>query len=197
MANEYVTLEEFKAALQIGEGDTTDDAVAALALESASRAIDDYCGRTFYGVADTRRYTARDSTFVMVDEFYDAGALMTDEDGDGIMDTEWDAPDNERWPRNAMSRGEPYRGIVVTLTGTKRFPLHRNAVELSSTFGWVPCPPAIKQATFILASRLFKRRDAPFGVAGANAFGQLTVIRAEDAGVMALITPYRRLEFAT
>jgi hypothetical protein len=47
-------------------------------------------------------------------------------------------------------------------------------------------PQPIKEACLLLAARLYKRKDAIFGVSGPNEFGQLQIIDKFDADVNAV-----------
>ena len=50
---------------------------------------------------------------------------------------------------------------------------------------------AVKQATVIQSSRLFKRLDSPLGVAGFGDLGAIRVGRYLDPDVEQLLMPYR------
>ena len=54
-------------------------------------------------------------------------------------------------------------------------------------------PDAIERAALLLATRYFKRKDAPFGVLGTPELGFMRVT-AKDPEIRALLNPYRRLE---
>jgi hypothetical protein len=56
-------------------------------------------------------------------------------------------------------------------------------------------PANLQEATKMLASRLFRRRLSPEGVAGFGEFGAVRVI-AQDPDIEALITPNRSWGFA-
>ena len=53
-------------------------------------------------------------------------------------------------------------------------------------------PEDIQRACLIQSIRLFKRKDAPFGVVGPNEFGQSTILVKFDPDVQMLLDPYRR-----
>ena len=63
---------------------------------------------------------------------------------------------------------------------------HADGVDLQA-YQYVP---EIVEATLVLASRMWKRKDLPFGLAGAATSG---VPAARDPDVVALVSPYRRL----
>ena len=58
ISNGYASLSQIKSALRIPSADATDDGLLEMAVESASRLIDAYCGRNFIygGTAATTRY---------------------------------------------------------------------------------------------------------------------------------------------
>ena len=53
--------------------------------------------------------------------------------------------------------------------------------------------PVVEQATLLQSVRLYKRKDAPFGVAGAGALGQVVAISDLDPDVRNMLFPVRRL----
>jgi hypothetical protein len=57
-------------------------------------------------------------------------------------------------------------------------------------------PAQIVEATAIQASRLFRRKDAPFGVIGTPEFGQTSTIARIDPDVKLLTRRFRRYSFA-
>jgi hypothetical protein len=61
-------------------------------------------------------------------------------------------------------------------------------VEVTGVFGWPAVPAPVVQATMLVASELFRLRDAPFGVAGFGEFGAVRV--RENPKVAALLDPY-------
>jgi hypothetical protein len=56
-------------------------------------------------------------------------------------------------------------------------------------------PTAIKFATILLSSRLYKRMDSPLGVAGMGDIGVVRVSRI-DPDIDALIQPFKKLRMA-
>lgn len=53
-------------------------------------------------------------------------------------------------------------------------------------------PDAIQEASLLLTARLYKRKDAVFGVAGNIALGQIAMTVPEDRDALALLAPYVR-----
>lgn len=196
ITNGYCTLAELKASLRIT--DSVDDDLLELAAESASREIDNATERTFYNMGTATRYfVARDSYFTEIDDLQSITHLKTDPDGDGTYSITWAAGDYQLEPLNGFVSGipSPYTGIRAR--DTYLFPMEEGEalVEVRGVWGWSAVPTAVRQATVILASRIFKRNDSPLGVAG---FGDLGVIRVGklDPDVDALIMPYKKPRMA-
>lgn len=196
ITNGYCTLNELKASLRIT--DSVDDAILELAVESASREIDTSCERTFYNMGTATRYfVARDSYFTEIDDLVSLTHLKTDPDGDGNYSITWEAKDYQLEPLNGFVGGIPTPYTGITARDTYLFPIEDGEalVEVRGVWGWNATPTAIKQATIIMASRLYKRNDSPLGVAG---FGDLGVVRVGklDPDVEALIMAYKKPRMA-
>jgi len=196
ITNGYCSLQELKNSLRIT--DNVDDTILELAIESASREIDTSCERTFYNMGTaTRKFVARDAYFCEIDDLVSIEHLKTDPDGDGQYTITWSAGDYQLEPLNGFVSGfvSPFTGI--TSRDTYLFPIEEGEalVEVRGVWGWSATPTAIKQATIIMASRLYKRNDSPLGVAG---FGDLGVVRVGklDPDVEALIMAFKKPRFA-
>jgi hypothetical protein len=196
ISNGYCTLAQVKSSLRIT--DTVDDALLELAVEAASREIDQATERTFYNMGTaTRFFVARDAYFTQIDDLISLTTLKTDPDGNSGFTVTWSATDVQLEPLNGFISGieSPFTGLRAR--DTYLFPLEEEEalVQVTGVWGWSAIPTAIKQATVILASRIFKRNDSPLGVAG---FGDLGVIRVGklDPDVEALIHSFRKPRLA-
>jgi len=193
----YATLTELKTFIGIPGADTQDDAVLTMALDAATAQVDGYTDRTFTATAGTREYFATDSRALTVDPIASTVDLVvrTDDNGDGTYETTWAAGEYRLEPINAADQSKPWTRIVAI--GTRSFPTGTThpGVQITATFGWpggVP-PAPVKLATLIQASRLFKRKDAPFGVAGSVEFGsEMRLLNEVDRDAQNLLRPYRR-----
>lgn len=196
ITNGYCTLAQVKASLRIT--DTVDDALLELAVEAASREIDQATERTFYNMGTATRYfVARDPYFTEIDDLISLTHLKTDPDGDSGFTVTWATTDYQLEPLNGFSGGVPTPATGIRARDTYLFPMEEEEalVEVRGVWGWSAVPTAIKQATVILASRIFKRNDSPLGVAG---FGDLGVMRVGklDPDVEALIHSFRKPRLA-
>lgn len=199
ITNGYVTIEELQAHID-ASGDASfaggDRGNMELAIEAASRWIDEQTGTRFYTTAETRYYTPDWSDLLYIDDLVAVTTLKTDDDGDGVYETTWTATDYILEPRNAALRNRPYRQIRINRnTGDYAFPVGVDyGVELVGSFGYqagasTAAPANVRQACLLIAHRLWRRKDAIFGVAGTPGLG-VTTIQAQiprDSDVMTLL----------
>ena len=191
ITNGYATLLDVKAALRIQ--DSIDDTLLETAIESASRMIDGFTARTFSNAGTAvRNFAATDAINLIIDDAITVTKVeSTDEIGDTY--TEWAATDYQLEPVNGRADGlyYPYTGIRAVNTYSWPVVDYQALVKITGTWGWASVPTAVKQATIIQASRLFKRLDSPLGVLGMGDMGQIRVSRYLDPDVEQLVMPYR------
>ena len=191
ITNGYATLTDVKNALRIT--DALDDSLLEIAIESASRMIDSYTARTFSNAGTaTRNFAATDALNLIIDDAISVTTVQsTDEVGDTY--TTWAANDFQLEPLNSRSDGlyMPYTGIRAV--GDYTWPVvdQQALCRITAVWGWAQVPTAIKQATIIQSSRLFKRLDSPLGVLGMGDLGQIRVSRYLDPDVEQLAMPFR------
>lgn len=198
ITNGYATLNDVKAALRIPNADVVDDTLLELSIETASRQIDDHCERVFYKTAGaTRIFAPRDSYACEIDDLVTLTTLKTSTDGDGVFDQTWTSEYFQLEPLNGIAGGIVSPRNLIRAVDDYLFPVYGNeaTVQVVGTFGFDTIPTAIKFATVLLSTRLFKRMDSPLGVAG---FGDLGVVRVSriDPDIDALIMPFKKLRMA-
>lgn len=196
----YATLAQLKEFIGIPDADTQDDNVLELALDAATSQVERFCDRVFTadGAVTTRLYTVPQNGWLDVDPISTTTGLIvqTDDNNDGTFETTWTLGTDFRLePINATATGVPWDRLVVL--GTRMFPrlAYRPGVQVTAKFGWPggTAPSAVEQATLHQASRLFKRKDAPFGVAGSVEFGsEMRLLERMDPDAIALLVRYRR-----
>jgi hypothetical protein len=195
ITNGYCTLAQVKTSLRIT--DSVDDALLELAVEAASREIDSVTERQFFPTTATRIYRPQDSYITQIDDLNTLTTLKTSSAADGTFDITWSATDYQLEPLNGLAGGITTPATQIRAVGDYTFPLDGGeaTVQVVGSFGFATTPTAIKQATVLLASRIFKRNDSPLGVAG---FGDLGVIRVSrlDPDIDAMISPYKKVRFA-
>jgi hypothetical protein len=198
ITNGYCSLADVKAALRIPTADTIDDALLELSVETASRQIDDHCERVFYSTANqTRVFAPRDSYVCEIDDLVSFTSIKTSTDGDGVFDRTWSSIYYQLEPLNGLAGGIPSPKTSIRAVDDYLFPVYGGeaTVEVVGTFGWQAIPTAIKFATVLLSSRLFKRMDSPLGVAGIGDIGVIRVSRI-DPDIDGLIAPFKKPRMA-
>ena len=192
ITNGYVTLAEIKSALRIT--DTIDDTRLEACVQRASRWVDQQCGRFFYQQSGTYDFTVINPYKVRITDLATATGLVvtSDDDNNGTFTTTWTIETDFRLAlTDAPAYGQPYTFIEINVY--KFIPYTR--VRVAGTFGWPAIPEPVKEATLLLAIRLFKRPDAPLGVAGFGEMGAV-MVRGTDLDARALVAPYVRVGIA-
>lgn len=195
ITNGYCTLQQLKDSLRIT--DNVDDTMLELAIETASRQIDDYCERVFYTTSGTRYYAPRDNYVCETDDIVSITTLKSSSAANGVYDITWATTDYQTEPLNGIAGGIASPITHLRAVDDYLFPLQsgETTVQVVGVFGWSAVPTAIKYATLLLSSRLFKRMDSPLGVAGIGDLGVIRVSRI-DPDIDALIAPFKKMRFA-
>jgi hypothetical protein len=195
IVNGYASLNEVKAALRIT--DAVDDSLLNMAVESASRLVDGHAGRRFWNAGTATKYfVAQDDYVCEVDDISSSTiVLQTSSGADGIFDTTWDIDDYQLEPLNGELDGIAWPYTSIRAIGDYLWPISGGEalVKVTGVFGWPSVPIAIKQATIIQASRIYKRLDSPLGVAGFSDLGIMRVSTNLDPDVAQLVMPYKRM----
>lgn len=196
ITNGYTTLAELKARLGIATADTADDARLEGMVEAISRAIDELCGRRFFTTSsdETRFFTAEFVDVLFPGDLASLTTLGTDEDGDRTYERTWAATDYDLYPFNAALDGKPYTDINVSPNGNYSFPTTRKGVKLVGKFGWSTTPKAVAEACLLLCEKLFRRKDAIFGVVAGGELGELKQMMRDDPEINLLLYPLRKMD---
>lgn len=166
---DYITVEEAKASLRIG--DDADDVEIATWVTTASRTIDAHCNRQFGQLDAATAFTYTETPvysvhlgmwFLAIDDVQDVTGLLID--GVALADT-----GAALWPRNAAAKGRVYTSLVWPSSTWWSPPT--DAIVVTARFGWAAVPTAVQGACKLQVSRFHARRDAPYGVAGSNTDG--------------------------
>lgn len=195
---DYCTVAQLRAELG-DDGAVLPETLLQKAVTAASRAVDGWCGRPpgAFGLSELtpRLYRPCDPVTVAVDDIGSREGLTvaTDDDGDGVFETIWDATEYVLEPLNADTRGTAYSWQTITAVGARRWPCGslRPALRVTARWGWSAVPDDVTAATILRAVALFKRKEAPYGVAEFGEFGPVRISR-QDTDVISLLTPYRR-----
>jgi hypothetical protein len=184
LGDPYVELERLKDYLKIKPEKIEQDENLQDAINSASGEIEKHCNRQFNRTetASARIYEPDDAYTVAVDDFWSTTGLLVEVDtsGDGSFSTVVPASDYEVYPRNGVVDGQvgwPYYELQF-VNGT--FPIYhrrKGIVRVTAKWGWSAVPEAVRQATVIIAAETFQLKDAPFGTAGMDQFGNIYHVR--------------------
>lgn len=199
-APDYCTAAELKEYVRVSDSD--DDAVVAWAITTASRAVDQACGRQFGAVASPEaryyapRYDSRAGRWrVSTDDLMTTDGLLVVVDLDDDQAYSHAVTDYVLEPRNAGQTARPWTSLLINRASTVQptDPLIEQ-VKITARWGWSAVPDTVVQATLLQASRLVARRDSPFGVAGSPQAGsELRLLAKVDPDVEVALRPFRRV----
>jgi len=198
ITNGYCDLAVFKGELNID--DTVDDIRLERVIETVSRMIDEYTGQFFYdtgAVTDqTRYYTARGTRrgiVVPVDPVQTVTTVSV-ATSDGGTYTERPSAQWVLEPRNNPSES-PARPYETVRFPKLVFTMVPDGIEVVGRFGWAALPRQVTEACLIQASRIQKRKDAPFGIADVPSIdgGGMRLSSRLDPDVELLLKPFRRV----
>jgi hypothetical protein len=172
IVNGYCTLADVKGELRLTT--TVDDARLERCVETASRQVDETCGRVFYTSTGVRIFGSWGRS-VFTDDA--TSITLVEESADQLT---WVGLTASQWTTNPRP---PIRQITridnTNFAGFVRI--------TSSTWGQATIPRQAQQATIIQAIRLFKRSDSPAGVLTGD-FGAARLARI-DPDVLMLLRP--------
>jgi len=206
VVNGYCTLAELREYLA-DSGSQLTTALLERAINASSRAVDKYCdrgidgafGRFWADAAVAQRTYLCDSTIeTYVDDISTRTGLIVETGTDGAsFGTTWTSgTDFILEPRNAGvvgagSDADAHAFWKIVAIGSKRFlpDCYKPTLRVTARFGWSGIPTDVNEATILKAASLFKRKDAPFGVAGFGEFGVVRIGR-NDPDVIELLSSY-------
>lgn len=182
-APDYATVAELKGYLRIT--DTADDVLLATWVTTASRNVDDFCGRQFGQVAavETREYSGvwdrHLGKFVYeLDDVQDVDDLVVVNASATVL-TDYDLE-----PVNALKKGRPYERLVCSDAGP---------LTVDALWGWTAVPAAVKTGLFLQAARVAARRDSPFGISGSPQMqGEIRLLAQLDPDFRTSLKPLVR-----
>jgi hypothetical protein len=198
IVNGYCTLAELKARVGIPGADTGDDAILEAVVEAASRSIDRICNRVFYSTAaQTRYFSVHSGIKVFIDDVQSVSLVATDRNLDRTFSNTISAGDYELGPLSAAAYSRPYTVLRIKPLASNTFDMGTDMLKVTGTWGWSAIPDAVNEACLLQAGRLFRRKDAPFGVTGGGDVGTAISLRAVDPDVESLLQGYKRFSLAS
>lgn len=192
ITNGYATLAEVKSALRIN--DSVDDTRLESAIQRASRWIDSKTGRFFYQVSGTYDFVCQNPYRIRIVDLATANGLVvtSDDNNDNSFSGTWELNTDFRLePTEAPAFGLPYNFLYAQDSEW----VQDTRVRVQGTFGFPAIPDPIKEACTLLSIRLYKRPDAPLGVAGFGDMGAV-MVRGVDSDAQALLQPFIRIAVA-
>lgn len=200
--SQYVDKNDLKTYLGLsGSGQDTN---LDNAINGASRLIDKICGRHFWqdSSVTVKHYTPISEVYLEVDDISTATGLIVqlDTTDDGTHDTTLTIdtdfvlkPFNpQQYEVSSTTYSFPQTELhILTTRSSERFDtkIVKN-VKVTAKYGFAAIPDGIKQATLLQATRLFKRKDAPFSVYGNEQTGQVELFSKIDQDALMLIKGY-------
>ena len=200
MASTYALLDDVKDALRIS--DDHDDVVLAGVIESASRAIDQYCDR-YFGQSGTeaspvQRLYRANGRVVLVDDLVTLTEVEVEYAGYAETFTSLGSTSVIKQPVNAATLvpAQPYTQLLAKPSTV--FPQPPGWVRISGVWGWPAVPQQIRDACVLQSVRLFKSRDIPLGYAsGGDSMGTIVIPGPGlHPDAKALAEPFRRMSVA-
>jgi hypothetical protein len=171
--------------------DVLDDASYENVIMAVSRWLDNITGTRFYAnaIAEARYYTPDSEQRVYIDDNLGITELAVDNDGDGTCETVLTTSDYWAMPMNETRK----TWLQVKPMGNYYFPTEYNAVRITGTWGYASTtPPLIKEICILESIKLFKRKDAPFGVMGQSELGQTLAQIKPDQTILDKLSIYMR-----
>ena len=156
ITNGYATLAEFKSYANITSTDAADDAVIEDIIEGASRFIDTYTGRTFYGRSGTHYFDTPNGNTLHIDDD-DLLSITTLTNGDGSVIS---ASDYKLLPLNKSPKYEIYLEAGSNLSWeTDSNGDEVGAISINGTWGFSSsAPDDVKQACLMISVSEYRKR---------------------------------------
>lgn len=196
VVNGYCTVEQVRAELKDADG-RLDEPLLEKAVNAASRAVDDWTGRRFWrdDTASARRLRPSSRFRAEIPDVSTLAGLIVETDG--AQNGTWAAwtldTDFEIEPEDADANGPAYAWWELVAIDSKGFTLaRRKTLRVTARWGWSAVPDQVEEATILRAVALFRRKEAPFGVAGFGEFGAVRITR-RDADVIELLAPFQKV----
>ena len=189
----FATSNEVKANLRITDNARNSDIDGVIAAATAS--VKSYCKRDFAAAAiETQNYRCpEDPTAPLLVEDISSRASIS-VSGNGLTWAYGAEIDANIAPKpDGVSR-------VLYLTSRLSWASVANEngwIAVSASFGWAEVPSPIRQATRMLAARLYKRLDSGEAILGFGGdFEDASYIRAVDPDISKLLLPYSGRRFS-
>lgn len=191
ITNGYATLAQAREVIGMPATDTSSDGVIERMVESASRWIDAYTGRTFWVTAsETRYYMPTSAELVVIDDAATITAVALD-DGSRTYATALASTDYDADPPARTSAPVPIMALRIAPLSGYAFTVGMSSVRVTGTWG-VPSGCAwmrvVTEACLLQVSRNWHRKNSPLGIAGLDSVSS-RVLQPLDPDVMTMLAP--------
>jgi hypothetical protein len=197
--DQYVDKDDLKGMIGLtgsGQDNNIDNAINA-----SSRLIDQITGRHFYKSesVQVKHFTPNNEYILDVPDIANTTGLIvqldTTDDGSHDKTITLDTDFYLKALNVTDMEGDyniPYQSLVILdRRSSERFdPDIVKQVKITAIWGWENIPDAIKQATLLQASRLWKRKDSPFSTYGSSETGEMELFQKMDPDAKTLVRPY-------
>ena len=197
--DQYVDKDDLKGMIGLtgsGQDNNIDNAINA-----SSRLIDQITGRHFYKSesVQVKHFTPNNEYILDVPDIANTTGLIvqldTTDDGSHDKTITLDTDFYLKALNVTDMEGDyniPYQKLVILdRRSAERFdPDIVKQVKITAIWGWDNIPDAIKQATLLQASRLWKRKDSPFSTYGSSETGEMELFQKLDPDAKTLVRPY-------
>ena len=196
----YVTVDELRE--ELGGSANLNLNLLEFAVSTASRAIDEWCDRRFWRDTSVSAHVFHvtdpwEPNYALIDDIATKTGLIvkTDDAGDGSYGTTWSPSDFLLFPLNADSKGPAYAWNEIHALKGKRFQYSNWSgippLQITATWGWSQVPMPVRKASLLKAVNIFKRKDAPWGIAGSNEYGLIRITR-KDNDIIELLDGFKK-----
>lgn len=196
---DYITSAEFKT--RHGITTTTNDTRIAAHVTAASLEVDALCGRRFNAdsTATARYFHPYSWSAVRIDDALEITAVAIDLDDTGTYATTLATTDYTTLPANGIGpngqSGWPTEALQLVTSSYWLRTFHRPSVKVTAKWGWTAVPADVKEATFLVAHRLYYEVAVPSGITPPNAeFGLPGSPLQRPYTVERLLHRYRRMD---
>jgi hypothetical protein len=200
---DYISAAEFKS--RHGITVATNDARIAEHVTAASRKVDALTSRQFgphSGAATVRYFAPSSCSMVWVDDTYEITSVEVDGADTGTYSEAWTVTTHyETNPANGIGPDGQSGWPIATLVAVAglTFPTYnrRRSVKVTAKWGWAAVPAAVKEATYLLAHRLYFEVSVPGGITTPNPeFGIPGAPLLRPYTAEGLLKPYARADSA-
>lgn len=154
--------------------------------EVASRNAERRCGRVFSQTTETRTFTSKSRSDLLLGDFSAVTLVEARTDKGKPFET---VPASD-W--EARPPGQPDRPTRWLTHLRDRWPLAENSVRVTATYGFGPqVPEVVQQAVVMDAARLVMRQQAPQGNLALAGGGDYDLSAHYDPAVMDMLDSYK------